>query len=56
MQKPKSKPSTNEVDKNLINLNTLALEGKIDEVFENDDVIFDIFTNLQKRYKNNINF
>lgn len=54
MQKPKSKPSTNEVDKNLINLNTLALEGKIDEVFENDDVIFDIFTNLQKRYKNNV--
>lgn len=54
MQKTKPKLSSNEVEKNLINLNVLASEGRVDEVFENDDIIFDIFTNLQKRYKNNV--
>ena len=54
LQKSKSKSAFNEVEKNLTNLNTLASEGKIDEVFENDDIIYEIFTNLQKRYKNNV--
>ena len=48
-------PSKNdEVEKNLINLNRLASEGKIEEAYENDDVINEIFVNLQKKYKNNV--
>ena len=54
IQKQKSKQSSNEVEKNLTNLNNLAAEGKIDEAFENDDVIDEIFVNLQKKYKNNV--
>ena len=52
----KSKPKiiSNEVERNLLNLNNLAAEGKIDDVYENDDIILDIFANLQKRYQNNV--
>lgn len=51
----RSVPSKNdEVEKNLINLNRLASEGKIEEAYENDDVINEIFVNLQKKYKNNV--
>jgi ATP-dependent Clp protease ATP-binding subunit ClpC len=52
--KNKPKQVSNEVERNLVNLNNLAAEGKIDEVYENDDIILEIFTNLQKRYQNNV--
>lgn len=44
----------NEVDKQLVSLNKLAAEGKVDEVYGNDDVINEIFANFQKCYKNNV--
>lgn len=51
--KKKIKKQMNDVEKNLINLNNLAREGKINIVVENDDVINKIFVILQKKYKNN---
>lgn len=51
--KKKIKKQMNEVEKNLINLNNLAHEGKINTVVGNDDVINKIFVILQKKYKNN---
>ena len=47
------KHQMNDVEKNLINLNQMAAEGKINEVIENDDIINQIFVVLQKKYKNN---
>lgn len=52
--KTKQKSLSNEVEKNLINLNILAADGKINESYGNDDLIFDIFSNLQKKNKNNV--
>lgn len=50
----KNKNCNDEVEKNLRNLNTIAAKGKIDEVIGNDDVINNILTTLQKKYKNNV--
>lgn len=52
--KAKQKTLINEVEKNLTNLNALAADGKINESYENDELIFDIFSNLQKKNKNNV--
>lgn len=52
--KPSSKYIPNEVDKQLSSLNKLASQGKIDEVFGNAEIYDEIFSNFQKRYRNNV--
>lgn len=44
---------TGDLEKYLVNINKLAIDGKIDEVIENDEIIRSIFTTLMKRDKNN---
>lgn len=52
--KRQTQQKNDEVEKNLINLNRFAAEGKIEEAYENDDIINEIFANLQKKYRNNV--
>ncbi len=42
-----------ELDKYMVNISTMAEEGKVDEVVGNEDVINSVFTCLLKREKNN---
>lgn len=44
----------NEVEKNLINLNALSLDNKIDKILNNNDVINNIFKILNKKHNNNV--
>lgn len=44
----------NDVEKNLVNLNNLAINGKINDVIGNDDIIKKIFIIWKKKYKNNV--
>lgn len=46
--------TVNEVEKNLININLLSLDGKIDNVLNNDDIINNIFKILNKKHNNNV--
>lgn len=49
-----SNEDMDEVEKNLIDLNKAASEGKIREAIGNEDIIEKIFIILQKKYKNNV--
>lgn len=46
--------SNNSVETHLSNLNKLSEEGKIDEVFGNDKIYYEIFNVFSKRTKNNV--
>ena len=53
-QKPKVQIQNNDVERNLININKMAAEGRVDEIIGNHDVYTKIFTTFKKKDKNNI--